>query len=165
MNAHPLKLAEIARIAEALAPLCDDDETLFFDMVEGETDVHAIIGRIHAQIARDEEMLAGIVERQANLSERKKRISDRVTVGKLAIGKFLRAAMLPRIELPEATYSVRDGKPRLAIVNPDAVPEEYRRVKSEPDKTAINAAFADADALPNWLVREAATDVVTARNK
>lgn len=164
MNA-PIQMAEIHRIAELLAPLCEDDDQLFADMVEGETDLHSIVTRIHNQIARDEEMLAGITERQANLAERKKRISDRVTVSKAAIGKFLRAAMLTKVELAEATYSVRGGKPTLRVVDPEAVPPAYCRTKVEPDKPAINAAYESKDDLPNWLVREPPLDVVTKRAK
>lgn len=165
MSNYAIQAAEVARISDLIAPMCGDDDTLFADMVEGETDLHAIVGRIHSQIARDEEMLTGIVERQANLAERKKRIADRVTASKAAIGMFLRAAKLPKVELPEATYSVRDGKPGLRIVDAEAVPSDLQKVKTEPDKTAINAAFADAADLPNWLVREPARDVVTMRTK
>jgi hypothetical protein len=53
----------------------------------------------------------------------------------------------------------------LKVVDPDAVPEELCRVKSEPDKTKINEAFDGEEALPNWLVRELPRDVVTARTK
>jgi len=160
-----IQAAEIARIAELIAPLCEDDDTLFTDMIEGETDLFSIVGRLHAQIARDEEMLTGITERQSNLAERKRRISDRVTATKAAIGKFLRAATLPKIELPEATYSVRDGKPKLDIIDLDAVPLDFCRTKLEPDKTKINEAFESVEALPNWLIRDLPKDVVTARKK
>lgn len=164
MNA-PVQMAEIARAAEYLAPYCDGDEQLFLDMLEGETDLFRIIGRIHEQIARDEEMLTGIAARKANLKEREERIASRVIASKALIGKFLRSAKLPKIELPEATYSVRDGKPSLKVVDPAAVPDALCRTKSEPDKSAINAAYAQAQELPNWLVREPARDVVTARTK
>jgi len=160
-----IQLAEIARIAEQLAILCDDDERLFADMMEGETDVHRIVGKLHGQIAHDGELLTGIAERQADLAERKRRLSDRTIATKAAIGQFLRAARLPKIELPEATYSVRDGKPSLRVIDPEAVPAEYCRQKIEPDKPAINMDFSDAETLPNWLVREPARDVVTARTK
>lgn len=164
MNPDILR-AEIARTAEYLAPYCDGDEQLFLDMLEGETDLFRIVGRIHEQTARDDEMLVGIAAREANLKERKQRIGERVKASKAVIGKFLRAAQLARLELPEVTYSVRDGKPSLVVTDADAVPDEYRRVKSEPDKTAINETFAQVEALPNWLVREPARDVVTARTK
>lgn len=164
MNA-PVQMAEIARIAEQLDALCGDDDRLFADMLEGETDIHRIITRLHEQLASDGELLTGIAERQADLSERKRRMSDRVAATKATIGKFMRAAMLPKIELPEATYSVRDGKPSLSIISPDAVPPEFTRSKIEPDKPAINAVFADVADLPNWLVREPARDVVMMRTK
>lgn len=160
-----VQMAEIARIAETLDALCGDDERLFADMLEGETDIARIIARLHGQMANDGELIAGITERQADLAERKRRITDRVAATKATIGQFLRAAMLTKLELPEATISVRDGRPGLSIISPDAVPAEYTRTKIEPDKPAINAAFADAGELPNWLAREPARDVVTVRTK
>lgn len=165
MNAHNIQLAEIARIADQLATLCEDDEQLFADMLEGETDLYRIIGKLHDQLARDSELIAGITARQSDLAERKRRLADRTATTKAAIGQFLRAGKLAKIELPEATYSVRDGKSNLRIVDPDAVPAELQKIKTEPDKAAINAAFADAEDLPNWLVWEPARDVVTARTK
>lgn len=164
MNA-PVQLAEIARIAAELDALCGDDELLFAGMIEGETDVHAIVGKLHQRLAADQELVAGITERQAELAERKRRLSARIDATKATVGKFLRAAKLPKIELAEASYSVRDGKPKLEIVNPDAVPEALTRIKREPDKTAINAAYADAESLPNWLARIEATDIITVRTK
>lgn len=162
---HAIQLAEVSRIAEQLAVLCDDDERLFADMLEGSTNLHEIVGKLHSQIASDGELIVGIGERMADLGERKRRLVDRVTAAKAAVGKFLRAAQLPKIELAEATYSVRDGKPSLRIVDPDAVPSELLRVKYEPDKAAINETWADESELPNWLTREPGRDVVTARTK
>lgn len=161
-----IDLSHIARTADEIDQLCGgDDERLFHDMLVGETDIDRIVSRIHEQIARDEEVLVGIGERRAALDERKARIARRKDAAKGLIGKVLRAGHLAKLELPDVTYSVRDGKPSLKIVDPAAVPAELQRVKAEPDKTAINAAFADASELPNWLVREAAGDVVTARTR
>lgn len=162
---NAITLAEIARAADFLAPYCDGDEQLFLDMLEGETDLFGMVARIHSQVARDEEMLTGIAARRANLDERKKRIESRVIASKALIGKFLRSAQLNKIELPEATYSVRDGKPKLEIVNAEAVPDDLCRIKREPDKTRINEAFSAVEELPNWLTREPARDVVTLRTK
>jgi hypothetical protein len=160
-----VQLAEVARIAAEIDALCGDDEACFADMIEGETDVHTIIGKLHDRLAADAELVNGITARQTDLAERKARLVTRSVVNKAAIGKFLRAALLKSIELPEATYSVRDGRPKLEVVDKDAVPEPFLKHTPTPDKTAINEAFADADDLPNWLVREPARDVVTARTK
>src|SRR5690606_36748471 len=104
-------------------------------------------------------------EREGELKARKKRLQERQSVMKAAIGKLLRAARLTKLELPEVTYSVRDGKPTLTVVDPDAVPDIFQRTKVEPDKAGINEAYAEVDDLPNWLVREPANDVITARTK
>lgn len=160
-----VQMAEIARIADQLATLCEDDERLFADMLDGETDLFAIVGKLHDQIASDSELVTGITERQSKLAERKARLSNRIDATKAAIGQFLRAAKLPKIELAEATYSVRDGKPKLEVVSNDAVPDQFCTLVRKPLKTEINAAFADSDELPNWLVRSPARDVVTKRDK
>ena len=164
MNAG-VQLAEIHRLATELDTLCGEDELLFADMLEGSTDLFEIVGKLHQRMAADQELVAGITERQAELAERKRRLSARIDATKATVGKFLRAAKLPKIEMAEATYAVRDGKPSLTVVNHDAVPEALTRVKREPDKAAINAAYAAAEALPNWLQREPASDVITVRRK
>lgn len=160
-----IPMRELARDAEMLDELCGGDERLFHDMMLGESSVDHIVLRIHEQLARDEEMLVGIKERKDALAARQKRIESRRDTAKAMIGKALRIARLPKLELPEVTYSVRDGKAGLIVNDPDAVPTDYCRTKTEPDKTKINEDFADADALPNWLSRGIPSDVVTARTK
>lgn len=165
MNVSPIKLNEIARIAGLLATMCEGDDVLYADMMEAEAPAHDIIRRMADFIAEDRMMLSGIDLRIDDLVTRRKRIEGRINSGKQAIGVVLRAANLLKVELPEATWSVRDGKSNLVVVDPDAVPFEMTRVKQEPDKAAINAAFASEDELPNWLVREPPTDIVTQRSK
>ena len=164
MNIH-IQAAEIGRIADALAAMCSDDERLFADMLEGETDLHWLITRLHNGIATDAGMVLGIKDRQADLSERKKRLEGRIDAQRGAIIQLMRAGKVSKVELPEATYSLRDGKAKLSVVDADAVPMTYLREKYEIDKTAINEAFADAVALPNWLVWTDAEPVLTQRTK
>lgn len=165
MNVH-IDLTRIRQVAEELDQLLGgDDERLFHDMLVGESDIDHVVSRIHEQLARDEEMLVGIAERKATLAERQDRIKRRVEGAKSLIGKVLRAGHLTKLELPEVTYSVREGKPSLKVVDPEAVPENLQRIKREPDKAKINEAYDGQEALPNWLVRELPRDVVTARTK
>lgn len=162
-----IDLAHIAHAADQFDLLLggDDDERLFHDMLCGETDIDHMVSRLHEQRARDGEMLVGIKARAEALAERKQRIEARCDAAKALIGKILRAGHLLKLELPEVTYSVRDGKPVLKVVDPEAVPADLCRTKVEPDKNQINAQFADTGDLPNWLVREPAKDIVTARTR
>lgn len=160
-----IQTAEIARIADALQAMCGDDERLFADMLEGETDLHKLINRLHDGIATDLGMVAGIKMRQGDLADRKSRIEARIDAQRGAVISLLQAGRVNKVELPEATYSLRDGKPKLAVIDDAAVPAEYQRTKVETDKTAINEAFADMFDLPNWLTREAAKPVLTMRAK
>lgn len=164
MNVH-LDLRQLARDAEMLDELCGGDERLFADMMEGETGIDRIVLRIHDNVQDAEGMAKALGERIKEMQERKKRIETRAANGKQLIGKALRIARLAKLELPEVTYSVRDGKPTLKVVDASAVPEVFTVPKYTPDKRAINEAYEDSDNLPNWLVREPATDVITARTK
>jgi hypothetical protein len=164
MNAI-IDLRNIRAAAEMLAPMCDGDEDLLHDMMDGETDIVRIVSRLHEQVARDGELLLGIKDRKAALLDREQRIAARQDAFKRHIGMMLRAAHLTKLELPEVTYSVREGSPKLVIVDPDAVPAEWCRTKAEPDKAKINEAFANAETLPNWLTVSEAKDIVTARTK
>src|SRR5690606_14036241 len=118
--------------AEQIAPMCDGDEQLLHDMMTGQTNIDWLVSRLHEQVARDTEMLVGIKERQNAIAERKARIEARIDKFKEQIGTLLRAARLPKLELPEVTYSVRDGKAKLEVVDADGVPRKFQREKLEP---------------------------------
>lgn len=160
---NPVKIAEIARIRDQMRELCGDDDDLFMDMMEGESDLFTLVSRIHEQIARDHEMLAGIKERKATISERESRIKSRASASKTAIGALMRAGGITKLELPEVTYSVRDGRAGIEIVDSDAVPDEFCTFKKVPVKSKINESFDPNGPLPNWLTRTEPHDVVTGR--
>lgn len=161
----PIKLNEWRRIADQLRDMCGDDDELFADMIEGQTNAVELIAKLHADRAAALELIEGIKAREADLKARKARLQSREATVKAAIGQVLRAVDLPKVELPEATYSVREGKPRLEIVDAEAVPGDYCVMKPVPDKKFINEQFEEIENLPNWLTRIEAADVVTARTK
>lgn len=160
-----LDMAALQREADQLDQVCGGDERLFGDMMEGSSSIDTVIMRLHNIACDADGMATAVGERIKAMQERKARYERRRDGAKDFIGKALRIARLAKLELPEVTYSVRDGKPSLKVVDPAAVPEEYTVSKPVPDKTAINEAFADATDLPNWLVREPASDIVTGRTK
>lgn len=158
-------LNKIRIIADWLLEQCGEDERALHDMVHSETNAFEALESVHQSLSMDEELIEGISARMTSLNARMDRVKARKDAKRRAIGQILRAAGLKNAELVEATVSVRDGKPKLVIVDADAVPSEYTRTKTEPDKTAINKAFEGAETVPNWLNRTDATDVITIRGR
>lgn len=160
-----INLSAIRVIAQNLRAECGSDDQAFIDCIEGETNAFEALESVHQSLSQDEELIEGITARMAALNARLDRVKARKDAKRRAIGQILRAAGLKKAELVEATVSVRDGKPKLVIVDANAVPSEYTRTKTEPDKTAINKAFEGAEALPNWLQSQPAKDIISFRSK
>ena len=160
-----LDMAALQREADQLDQVCGGDERLFGDMMEGSSSIDTVIMRLHNIACDADGMAAAVGERIKAIQERKARYERRRDGAKDFIGKALRIARLAKLELPEVTYSVRDGKPSLEVVDVSAVPEEYLTYKPIPNKTQINADFDPAGDLPNWLVVREGGDVVTGRTK
>lgn len=153
------------QVAAMVAMLPDDDDQLRADMLEGETDLYEMVSKLLGWAEEDEGAIIVLDQQMTDRAERKKRAQDRVANRREMIRALMDIGRLDKIVLPEATISKRPGKPKLDVVNDDAVPEEYQAVKLSPNKSKINEAFADAEELPNWLVRGEARDVLTVRRK
>jgi hypothetical protein len=159
-----LTLMQVEAVRNMLADEADDDR-LLADTIEGETDAYGMLSRLLNGIEREEGDRAALTEQMDARKARRDRCDIRIASLRNAVSAVVQATGLLKLTLPEATVSVRDGKPKLTIVSDDAVPDQYQVVKRSPDKRAINAAFEDADDLPNWLGREAAMPSLTIRRK
>ena len=53
----------------------------------------------------------------------------------------LQWADLRKAELPEATLSIRDGVAKVVIVDEAQIPDDFMRIRKEPNKTAIKDAL------------------------
>jgi len=159
-----LTLAQIEAVRLTLADEADDDR-LLADMLEGETDAHEVLRRLLNAVEREEGDKAALTEQMDARKARRDRCEGRIAQLRNGMAAVIRATGLPKVQLPEATLSVSDGKPKLSIVSDDAVPDQFQVVKRTPDKRAINAAYENADDLPNWLVRTAPVPSLTVRRK
>lgn len=168
MNAPRFDLTaiQVANVMDMLAGIgVDDDDRLVIDTLEGETDLFAMLSKLLAQVEDDEGHVAALKEQ---IDARKFRIEaaqSRIERARLMIGRLMDFAQQDKIVLPEATLSRRSVKSKLEIADKNAVPRELQREKLEPDKALIDARYADADTLPNWLTRIPATKSITVRRK
>lgn len=166
MERLDLTKIQVAAIADHLRDFLDEDERAYVDTLEGETDLFEWCRRLLGKIEDDEGHIAALDEQIADRAARKKRAAERVKTTREAIMGLLDCAKLDKLVLPEATLSVRDTADKLAVNDPEAVPEEYTVPNPKPSMELIKASFTtETPDLPNWLHIEPGKPSLTIRRK
>jgi len=130
-------------------PELAEDEFLRADMVEGSTDAHDFLRMLERRRQDAEHMTEAIAANIATLNERKTRLEWREEVMRKLMLEVMKTADLRKVELPEATISVHDGREKLVINDEASVPKELCYVKYTPNKTLIKAMLKGGTTL-NW---------------
>lgn len=101
-----------------------DDEELLAGMVEGETSLFELAGRVVDAIMQDEELVAGIAARESILKDRKARIKRRITARK---AKLEQAILIfgEKMELPEATIFLRNNADKMIVTAEEEIPSQF----------------------------------------
>ena len=60
-----------------------------------------------------------------------------------------------RIELPEATLSIRVGMPKVVVTDEAVLPDTLCRIKREPDKTKIKESLLAGNAVEGAVLSNA----------
>lgn len=129
-------------------PELQEDETLKLDMLEGSTTFVEALRELECRRQEAVEFAAGIASHITELETRLGRFERREKHLRELLLRLLQAGNLRKVELPEATLSVRPCPPRV-IINDDAnIPDYYWRVKREIDKTLVKAALKAGDTVP-----------------
>jgi len=142
-----------------------DDQTLL-DGLEGETDLFEFASRLLDKIETDEGVKAALVQQIKDRNDRKARAEQRIEHFRETLRGLMETAGVEKLPLPEATVTLRSLDDKLVVTDKEAVADEYKKPKYEPDMEAINGAFADPKkALPNWLRRETDRVSLTIRRR
>ena len=146
-----LKNDEIVRHLDwlmAAYPELADDEVLRLDMIEGETDFHEFL-RILEHRRRDAAALGNaVLQIIKELKARHEHFERRDEAMRAMMLRLLQHAQVKKLELPEATLSIASAPARVLITNEDELPEDYWRIKREPDKERIKLALITAAVVP-----------------
>lgn len=118
-----------------------EDDVLRADMVEGSTGLYRFLRLIEIQRQGAVALQAGIKGTIATLTERKNRFERREDAIRELIFKLLEAAKQKKVELPEATLSIRTGVAKVIITDEKKLPAAYVRTVTEPDKVKIKEAL------------------------
>jgi hypothetical protein len=154
---------EIAQIADELRDLCVDDERLFLDMLTGESSIEDVMRALLNQEERERGIADALTVQMAERKARRDFAERRIEKVREGLLRVMKAAGLDKLQLPEATISVRPVAANLVVNDPDAVPAEYQRLKPSPDMAAIKEAFDGSDNPPNWLSIDPARQTISIR--
>ena len=131
-----LNTSMLTHMAESLEPYKEDLE-LFWDTLDGETDVMDLVGKTLSEISEAEAGMIACQEMAKRYSERRSLLESR----KVRLNKMLKTIMLcageEKIPHPLATISLRKGMESVAIVDPEAIPSQLCKTTISPDKTEI----------------------------
>ena len=143
-------------------PELTDDEQLRADMLEGSTDLVEYLRQLETSRAQAAAMVEAIASMLEAWKQRMVRHERRVEALRAMMLQLLQAARLKKLELPEATLSVKLGVPRVFINDEAALPAEFWRVKREPDRQKIKQALAELKPVPGATLTNA-EDVLAVR--
>lgn len=120
--AREIRAAQVLKAA--LLEVTDDPDALA-DTIEGATNLHEAIAKVMDGIGEDEILLAGIDVAQKALSGREMRLNARVNRRRSAIERAMSVGELTKLELPQATLSVRRLPPALIIDDETQIPAVF----------------------------------------
>ncbi len=152
---------QIEQLLRQFPELQEDDIPL---ALESETDATEYLRSIE-RIRQDAVALAKATDLVIDdLTQRKRRFERRDEAIRQLMLQMLQAANLRKLELPEATLSIRAGSPKVIVTDEPAIPDEFVRIKREPDKTKIKGALQDGTQVPGATLSNA-EEYLTVRTK
>jgi hypothetical protein len=142
---------DIANLYLQFPELKGDDEMLKVDTLEGATNLKEFLSAVLDGYGKAQEGVVGSKARLDDIKARHTRYEMRVDFLRGMMMKILSAADIRKIELPEATLSIKNGVPKV-IGDPDMVPDEFCRITRSPDKEKIKTALLNGQSIDGWTL-------------
>ena len=71
----------------------------------------------------------------------------------------MEAAGVKKLTLPVATVNITNVSPSVMILDESAIPDDFMRIKKEPNKTAIKAALETGQSIAGAVMSNGSTTV------
>ena len=118
-------------------PQIANEEDAWLLTLESETELPEFLARVVARMQDTDAKIEGIGNLIAALKARCDRFEQRSDAMRALAFKVLVQAGVKKLELAAATLSIRAGQPRVIITDEARLPENFIRIKREPDKHLI----------------------------
>lgn len=131
-----------------------DDETLL-DTLEGISDLPELIQGLIRSSLEDEVMISALKQRVEDMQARLSRLKDRFERKRELASWAMTNAEILKMQTADFTLSLRQGPPRLDVVDQDKVPSEYL-VPQPPrlDRASLIGALKRGDVIPGAALIE-----------
>jgi Siphovirus Gp157 len=120
-----------------------DDEEAWLSALESETEFKELITTIVRRLEDYKALTIGTKDRLEELEARKRRFENRVDGLRDLIFKLMESAELPKLELPEATLSIRNVPPSVVITDEENLPDIACKFIRKPDLKKIKELLTD----------------------
>jgi hypothetical protein len=153
--------SEAARmLVEHLNTIGADDEETKADMIEGETSLYEAVSAGVDYIGERETYAEALKAREAALRARRQRYENQAELARAAIANAIEIAELKKLELPQATISLRATAPTVQIVDETQIPDSYwKRADPTIDKRALLADLKAEKEIPGAVLSNGGTAV------
>jgi hypothetical protein len=143
---------QIENLKVAYPALIEDDESWQMSL-ESETDLHGFLTDIVRKIEDTKALVIGTKDRFEELKARKDRFEYRIEALRELAFKAMHAAEVAKVELPEATLSLRAGTQQLiGEADANSLPDELCKISRSPDRTAIKDALKTGQTVPGFTL-------------
>ena len=135
--------------------LIEDDEA-WLASLESETKFEELVTQLVRRIDDSKALAEGTAGRLTELQERKARLLHRMESLRGLLFKLMESAELAKLELPEATITIRKGTAQLiGEADPASLPDDLCKISRTPDRTAIKEALKTGQTVPGFSLSNA----------
>lgn len=146
---------QIENLKVSYPALAEDDEAWQISL-ESETDLLAFLIGVVRKIEDTKALIVGTKDRFDELKARKDRFEHRIDALREIAFKAMQAADLPKIELPEATLSIRAGQQQIVgDADPASLPDPLCKISRDLNRTAIKDALKAGVTVPGFSLSNA----------
>lgn len=142
MQINPLIVRHQIEMLKVSNPEIIEDDESWLLALESETNVEELLTQIIRQIEDTKALVVGTKDRFEELKARKDRFESRVESLRALAFKLMEAAELPKLELPEATLSIRSVPPSVMVTDEEKLPDIACKFERKPDKAKIKELLA-----------------------
>lgn len=136
-----------------------NDEDLKADMLLGSTDFYELVEKIHRNIMENTILLQGLHDLIDGLKKRREMLENRIDFHRALIKRLMEVSDQRSIDLPAAKISLGKSPAKVIITDENAIPDEFVRIKRDPNKTAIKEALVGGQDVPGATLSNGGTSL------